>query len=328
MATSRDTRSRDAPAGDDEIKIRKPTPEDFTPAAIDRAVLKETLEHPATIYPLVAGSGIGVAMTLMLGANPLGLGLIVGGVLVGGAAWIVNYVALGEKRAVRRVARLREQLREAEQQEVIQLSKQCDKLGFEAGAKRARKLTDAYQNLRTYLRENMERRGGQAQSLEMFRLLAESAYHEGAALLRQAVDKFIALKTIDVDTLEKELKESKRARAKLGKDSEDGEAADAEIEQTEKRIERYRQSEQLLDELLAAVKRVESTLQSTYLELVDTGSGDPTAILSAESGASKQLQTATDAARSVYDRLTGKQDAAEKARADEYLRAAKGEQPE
>jgi hypothetical protein len=326
MAAAPDKRSRDAPADEAQTKIRKPTPEDFTPAAINRAVLKETVEHPATIYPVVAGSGIGVAMTLMVGATPLGLGLIVGGVLVGGTAWIINYVALGEKRAERRVARLREQLREAEQQEVIELSHECERLGFEAGAKRARKLTDAYQNLRTYLRENMERNGGQ--SLEIFRLLAESTHREGAALLRQAVDKFTALKTIDVDGLERELAESKRARAKLGKDSEDGERADVEIEQASRRIERFRGSEQQLNELLAEVKRVESTLQGTYLQLVDTGSNDPTAVLAAGGSASQQLETANEAARRAYARLTGKQDAEDKARDKEYLRAADGQQSE
>lgn len=319
-------RSRDAPAEEARKPVRKPKLEDFNSGAVTKAVLKETLEHPATIYPVVVGTGAGLAMCAILGVSTLGLGLIFGGLAIGGTAWIVNFVARGEKRAERHVARLREQLREAEQHEVIELSQECEELGFEDGAKRARKLTTAYQNLRTYMREYTERHGGQ--TLETFRILADGTHKEGAALLRQAVDKFKALEKLDLEALELEIKESQRARKKLGDGSDEAQRLDQEIETNTRRLERFRKSEAQLSKLLAQVKNVESALQSTYLELVDLGSSDPITVLAAGGGATKRLETAVEAARRVAQRLNGEEDPEDKARSDEYLRAAENERLE
>jgi len=52
--------SRDAPK---PALGKMPSAEDFKGEAVQKAVLKETLEHPATIYP-AAGSALALGWTL------------------------------------------------------------------------------------------------------------------------------------------------------------------------------------------------------------------------------------------------------------------------
>lgn len=320
-------RSRDAPAdGAQSQRTPKPSVDDFSGAAIDRAIRKQALEHPATIYPVVAGAGIGVAMTVMVGLSPLSLGLILGGLFVGGSAFIINYWVNGEARAARHVNQLREQLREAEQQEVVDLSHECDNAGFEEGARHARELTEAYRNLRNYLRETQSRSSGQ--QFENFRHLAEGTHREGAVVLREALEIFKALQTVDVDALQKEVQGWQKERKKLPQDSETGEALDKRIEANNRRIERCKEREAQLVQLFAQVSNIQTALQTTYLELVDLGKADPTTMLARDGGASQRLETAVEAARRVERKLRGLQDPAEKARDREYLRASDSEDPD
>ena len=87
--------SRDAPT---QQPGKKPQAEDFTGAAVDKAILKETLEHPATIYP-AAGSALAVAWTVMVAASPTSVAFALGCAFVGASAFIYNYVIKGPDRA-------------------------------------------------------------------------------------------------------------------------------------------------------------------------------------------------------------------------------------
>src|SRR4029077_19583990 len=100
-------------------------------------------------------------------------------------------------------------------------------IGFEEGAKRARKLATAYQNLCMYMREYSERSGGAM--LENFRMLVDDTHKEGAGLLQQAVDKFKAVEKLDLDALEREINESQRARKRLGNETNEARRLDDEI---------------------------------------------------------------------------------------------------
>ena len=94
---------KDAVVGPSKV----PGPEDFTRKAIYRAVLKDTLQHPLTIFPAAASALGGLYMGLF-GLDPSSLAVVFGGALLGAGAWVFNYFIRGEALAERRVQKLRE----------------------------------------------------------------------------------------------------------------------------------------------------------------------------------------------------------------------------
>jgi len=72
--------------------------DDFSPATIQVAVLKETAEEPLTIYPASIGA-LGWASILFFGLNPASLLIGIGGLGIGAGVWVINYCFRHEEYA-------------------------------------------------------------------------------------------------------------------------------------------------------------------------------------------------------------------------------------
>ncbi|MEM7350796.1 MAG: hypothetical protein AAF657_08320 [Acidobacteriota bacterium] len=284
-----------------------PGAEDFTREAIYRAVLKDTVQYPATLMPAVASALSGLYMGLF-GAGPKSLAMVFGGALVAAGSWVFNYFIRGEKLAQKRVAKLRA-LREAHHHEqVATLESEWATAGLAEGVQQARELREAYQKLETFLRGRLEdagRRGSEAGGFNVQRLmvLAEDTYREGVAILKTALATFQAIQQVDHEKLRRELEawqsELEGVR-QAGAEASRIESLETRIASHERRLQLFRQRVESVDRLFAESEALEAALENTYLESVDLDSAEN---LFARGQASSALERAVTAARRVEDRL-------------------------
>jgi cell division protein FtsB len=289
---------------------RKPTADDFTPRAVQRAVLQGTLQHPATIVP-AALAAVAALWSVAIDLSPASLMATLGFSFISAAAWVINYVGRGDKLVERHIQKLRALRDDYERREIDDLALACREAGFTAGAKEAQEITNAYQKLHQFLVE--QRAGHGNASGERFRVLAEETYRHGVTILRRALNLFQALQRVDVDALEQERQGWIRQREQEGT----AESLERNIGAHTKRLDRYRQREEELRALIAQLNELEMALETAHLEVSDlvgqVPSGGPFA-----SDAASHLERAVEAARRVEQRLRGFGD--EDTRADEeYL---------
>jgi hypothetical protein len=299
--------------------VKKPTADDFKAEAIQNAVLQETLQHPGTIYPL-AGSGLALAWTVLIGATPASLGVTLGLAFLGASAFVYNFVIKGPERAVAHVSKLRQLRRQYTDSVLNKLMSDCMSHGFISGAKEAKELGQAWRQLSTYLEENKT-----GVSAEKFRLMAEDSCHQGVTILEQALSVFKALRSVDVNTLSNELITLRERLGTLEPTSGQARSLKVQIESHEKRLHLYTQSKERLMELIAESNEIESVLQSTYLELADLGNQSIDDFLSEGGGASSRLASAVETARRIEAKLHGGEDAELNAKKSKYIQETEQE---
>ncbi len=288
----------------------KPTVADFTPRAVQRAVLRETLQHPATVLPAALAT-VAALWSVAIDLSPASLMAVLGCAFIGAGAWVINYVGRGNTLVEQHIQKLRAVRAEYERREVENLVLACRQAGFQGGAKEAEELTGAYHKLQHFLDEQRAHQGNA--SGERFRVLAEETYRHGVTILQHALNLFQALQRIDVDTLEQE------RQGWIGQRAHQGTSASLErnIEAHTKRLERYRRREEELQALIAQLNELETALETAHLEVVDLV-GQPAGGGVFESEAASHLERAVEAARRAEQRLRGFGD--EDTRADEeYL---------
>jgi hypothetical protein len=288
----------------------KPTAEDFTPRAVQRAVLRETLQHPATVLPAALAT-VAALWSVAIDLSPAALMAMLGCAFVSAGAWVINYVGRGDTLVEQHVQKLRALRVEYERREVENLVLACREAGFQGGAKEAEELTEAYHKLQHFLDEQRAVQGNA--SGERFRVLAEETYRHGVAILQHALNLFQALQRIDVDMLEQE------RQSWIGQRGQEVTSASLErnIEAHTKRLERYRRREEELQDIIAQLNELETALETAHLEVVDL-IGQPAGAGVFESDAASHLERAIEAARRAEQRLRGFGD--EDTRADEeYL---------
>jgi hypothetical protein len=284
--------------------------EDFTSRAIQRAVLRDTLQHPATILPGALAT-VAALWSVAIDLSPASLLAVLGFSFVGAAAWVINYVGRGDTLAEQHIQKLRALRADYERREVEELVLACQRAGFSAGTKESQDLTAAYDKLRQFLVEQQASQGHV--SGERFRVLAEDTYRHGVAILQRALNLFQALQGVDVDTLEQERQAWLRQRQQEGA----SESLERNIEACTKRLDLYHRRTEELQVLIAQLNELETALETTYLEVVDLVGQEASAGLF-ESGAAAHLERAVAAARRVEQRLRGF--GSEDSRADEeYL---------
>ncbi len=288
-----------------------PGPEDFTRKAIYRAVLKDTLQHPLTLFPAVASALGGLYMGLF-GLDPTSLAVVAGGALAGAGAWVVNYFIRGETLAEKRVAKLRARREQHRHAEVVSLEAEWQQVGWPEGAQQARELREAHQKLEEYLKGRLAAEGAGARtadrglSVQRLLVLADDTYREGATILRSALDTYRALSQVDYDKLQVELaawqEELKTVRltGAEGPGATRIESLETRIAGHQRRMQLFRQRVESVDRMLAESEALEAALESTYLEAVDLKGPDA---LLGHGQAASALERAVSAARRVEDRL-------------------------
>lgn len=294
---------------------RLPTEKDFSGGAVQKAVLKETIQHPATIIPLgIAGGFTGLMILGLMAVTPVTLVVPLIAGLTGGAAWIYNYSVHGKGFASKYIEGLREQLEQLRSEELSTVKQECREAGFEEGYKETKELESAYIKLRTYLEKKAQ--AGQELDAARYQSLAKEIYREGVKLLRSALEAHKALQTIDIESLKRDRKTYAKQLEKSKTDSE-SRGLEAKIKNHDDRIMVYEKHGEIVYQLMVQLEELEGVLENSYLELVDLTQGRG---LTTTAESVSRLERAVQAARRVEEKLRGIDDNTEEDQI--YLKAS------
>ena len=285
--------------------------DDFNGASAAKKVRNECLTHPFTVFPLV-GSLLATFWSVLFNADPISIGVIIAGIVIGVIGFAYNYIIDGERRVEVHMKKLLELVKEQVHIELDNLRQESEELGFAEGVKEAGELDADYTNLIGYLEKKPQ--------AKQFRILAERTFKEGVSILAQAVAVYRAAVSIDIDVLREEVETWQGEREGLDDSSARAKTLDRQIESHNRRIDVYDTRQELLDELIAQVDDIEGALQTTYLELVELGDQDATRLLRKDGGAAKRLESAVSAARRVEEKLRGGTSPEDAAKRAEYVR--------
>lgn len=307
--------ARDAPAGEAR---RKPGEQDLRAGAVQRAVLKESLEHPATIYP-AAGSLLSLIWTVAIAPSPASLIVTLGCAFIGVSSFIYSYIIKGEERAAAQVARLLAERRQFELDRINEVERLCQQSQFYAGVDGATALRQAYAPLVAYFNGRKD-----ARPMERYQMLAEETFLEGVRIFDKALALFTAMQSIDADGIKEELESLKTQQEML--QEKGAKARSRQVESLERQLAVYRQRQEEVEELLSIGDEIASALKTNYLELVDLGSRTPHDFFNEEGDAAERFNLAIAAARRVDERMRngdGKS-AEDDALRQKYIRVSKG----
>jgi len=289
---------------DEPARSQVPQARDFTPKAVSKAVLKETLQHPLTIFP-AAATFLGGMYSLLVNFDKASFGFTLGAGFLAVGSWIFNYFIRGETFARRHVASLKEKRVKHWHEEAVDLEAEWKKESFETGAKQASELREAYERLKNYFEKQAA--DGNDLSSQRFLVLAEDTYREGCRILRKTLALFTAMRQINKDKLLQELSLWEKQLASVNAKGDDSPEVKAKAEALEMRIEGHRKRLNLLKEragtvykLLAECETLESALERAYLEA--TGLSGESATLNSANSASA-LERAVSAARRAEEKL-------------------------
>jgi hypothetical protein len=241
--------------------------EELTPAAIEKHVLNETLQHPLTTFPAAIAILSGLYL-LAFGANNTAFLLAFGAGLLSVGTWIFNYFIRGESIARNYVRERLAQRRAIREHEIISIKEEFKKLRCQEGEQAAEELHQAHQKLKKFLQE----REAKTSSMPSMRLqiLAEETYFQGVDVLRTAAGITRVLQEIDASKLEREVElwESQRQALQSAGDSASRELAALErrIELNRRRLQSYRNRQSALAELFAESEACEAGLENAYMQ--------------------------------------------------------------
>lgn len=289
--------------------------EKFNSRAVYRAVLSETLQHPATILPAAVAAVGGLYMGV-IGLDPTAFAVTFGGALVATGAWIVNYFLRGESLAEKHLEVLREQRRQSHEEErqsrlseAFELAAEWQALGHAEGMQQASELGEAYGKLEDYLQERLRQDKGSTLSIERLAVLAEDTYREGIVVLRKALDLSRALRQLDKAKLEREVADWRAELGALRLVTQPSNVQETQMQSLETRMAAHQQRLELHDEytqslhqLLAQSEQLEAALESTSLQAADLSNAD---VLLTTGHSATELERAVNAARRVEERLRG-----------------------
>lgn len=297
-----------------------PTEKDFSSGAVQKFVLKETIQKPATIIPVGIGGGFTILMALgLMAVTPVTLVVPIISGLIGAGSWVYNYGFRGKELAASRVQKLRARLEQVRLDEVHSLTEECRRAGFEEGCKETGELEAVYQKLRTYL-EIKSKSGENVDSASRYLSLAKDIYKEGIRLIRSALEAHKALKTVDIAALRRDRDSYQRKLAKIDIDSSEYRGLEAKKKNHDGRIAIYERHSEAIHQRMAQLEELEGALESSYLELVDLAHGGS---LATPGESVSRLEQAVQAARKVEDMLRGEDTSAED---QVYLEAGKNRQ--
>ena len=269
----------------------KPSEADFTPRAVERAVINEAVQHPLTILPTATALGFGF-WNLVVGLSIGSLAGMLGFAFIGGVSAAYQYLMKHEDHAKRYVDHLLALRRRYEAQEVTDLEGDCWRAGFTDGVQRIASLRAAY--------ATFEKRTSERTDAETVEHLGRDAFREGVAAVRRAFEIHVVRRDTDVARLVRERDQWTRKKSSEG--SQEDRALARRLAAIEQRIAGDRELGELVDELLARAVEIETALETAVLDLAARGGRE---LADADGGAGGQLAMALEAARRVQARAGG-----------------------
>jgi len=127
---------------------------DFSQAAVNRQVLRQTVQHPSVLYTGLVGA-LGLAGALILGPGVLTLGAALVGTLGAAAVWGANYSLGRERFAQRYIQQAMEQLEQRRKVQAKDIRAALEETGSAEGARQFARLGDKFAAFRRMLSDKL-----------------------------------------------------------------------------------------------------------------------------------------------------------------------------
>ena len=234
------------------------TPIDFSPQAVRRAVLKQTLQRPGVLYPTAIGCLGGLA-SLLLGPAAIFVVPALLGVTVGAGSWAVDNTLNQQKNSAEYLLRLRERISGQRSASLLRLQGNLAKLGFQAGLEQLDQLQKKFDAFQALLGRKLN-----PEELTFGRYLGmtEQVFLAGIDNLNRVADTLLALATIDVAKLQARIHE-------LETDNVESKGQDLEIQTLRARIVFHDQQRERIDQWLAENETAISQMDQVMAAIAD-----------------------------------------------------------
>jgi hypothetical protein len=215
-------------------------PSDFSPQAVARAVLRDTLQKPHVLYPTAVGVLGGLA-ALLLGPSLIFVVPAVAGLAVGAGGWALDYSLRRDKHAAEYLRRLHEALAGRVDETMQRLRAELDELNFDAGLAQMTQLQGKFKAFEQLLRRKLDPR---EMTFSRYLGMTEQVFLAGLDNLRRISDTLKGLAAID----DKHIR--KRLHALAG-DGVDSATQDREISTLNERLALLERQREAVDRWLA-----------------------------------------------------------------------------
>ncbi len=176
---------------------------DFSKKAISRAVLKQSSQHPAVMYPVGVAALGGLAL-LLLGGSTVAIATAVGGGVFALGGWMVNQFLRRDKFATSYVNALRHRLVNEHHAMLSEMSKQLGDVGSDAGSEQLGRLEEKFETFKSILTSKLNET-----ELTYGRYLgiAEQVFLGTLDNLQKIAHVLRGMRTIDPEYLERRISE-------------------------------------------------------------------------------------------------------------------------
>jgi hypothetical protein len=190
---------------------------DFSKAAARRAALSDTIQHPATIFPLVVGVAAGIGLTTFsIVSAPMAIGIATGGALAGLANWVYRFFGKGDVYEQRYLDKFHEEFEALKERKLATIGSDLKKLGCAEGRRQVQEFEDKFQNLSTVLRRVLSE---SELTFSRFQGTVELVYKSGIDNLERAVTILTNISDIDREDLGNRIDRLAGARIKRAADT-------------------------------------------------------------------------------------------------------------
>ncbi len=125
-------------------------PRDLSSTSVQRAVLKRSVEHPTTVYPLALGA-LGAVGLVAFGASPIALGVAGLGLAGGASMWAYQYFKRGDTHAKLFIDGVRKVLVGERKAALSHLEREFEELREPTGLRQIAQLEEKFQNFERVL---------------------------------------------------------------------------------------------------------------------------------------------------------------------------------
>lgn len=233
-------------------------PADFSPQAVARAVLHETLQKPYVLYPTAVGLLGGLA-ALLLGPSTLFIAPAAVGLGLGLGSWAVDYALRRDKHAADYLRRLHEAMAGRAKDTIERLHYDFSQLHFQAGAAQLEQLEAKFATFESVLRGKLDER---ELTFSRYQGMAEQVFLGGLDNLARIADTLRGLGAIDQSHASDRLKQ-------LRSDGIESAAQDREIAALEQRLDLQQRQSERIDNWLAENEAAMTQIDQVMAALAD-----------------------------------------------------------
>jgi len=189
---------------------------DFSRTSVDKAVLKDTITHPASVYP-AAGAILG-GMGFLLFQSPIALAAASAGVAIGVGGWIFNRYFRHDYFSRKYLDALHEQIRQETRKRLATLQDDLREVGSVQGLNQLPRLKAKFDNFVEILDSKLEK-----EELTYGRYLgvSEQVYLATADNLIEVAARLKSVSAIDPRYITKRLRELARDKSPKARDEEE-----------------------------------------------------------------------------------------------------------